>query len=115
MHSAEPRGYLTSNEVERLIFYMQSPHYIARMEASITAGIARSDPARSMLLPYVTSLLSDPVGPVRQVAAFTLGKIGDKNTIAYLEPLLNDPIAGVGKLAQEAIIKLQKKEVAPGK
>jgi len=114
-HIAEPRGYLTTNEVERIIFYMQSPHHIARIVASIAAGMGRSDPAKSMLIPQLISLLSDPVGPVRQTAAHTLGIIGDKDMIPHLEPLLKDPFLPVVRNAQKAIAKLKEKEAAPGK
>jgi hypothetical protein len=103
---------LTTNEVEILIAYMQSPHYFVRWKAVIGAGRGFSDPAKSMLLPHVISLLSDPVYIVRFWAADTLGAIGDTGMIPYLEPLLNDhpEVAGV---AQRAISKLQQKETVP--
>jgi hypothetical protein len=106
-------GYLTSNEVAFVITNMQSPHYNARRKAVIFAGgIWGSDPARSTLLPYVVSLLSDPVWLVRMWAADTLGVIGDGDSIRYLEPLLNDT-PKVAVFAQRAISKLQQKENPP--
>jgi HEAT repeats len=112
-HDAGTRHYLTSNEVERLIIYMQSPHHAARYLASTTAANGLSDPAKAKLMPYVLNLLSDPVGIVRMAAAYTLGEIGDKTTIPRLKPLLNDPIAA--KNAQVAITKLQQRPSDPMK
>ena len=106
---------LTTNQAAVLIVYMQSPHYFARWKAVIAAGTARSDPARSMLLPHVISLLSDPVYIVRIYAADALEFIGDKSTIPFLEPLLDDHNPAVASTALEAIKKLQQKEAVPGK
>jgi hypothetical protein len=111
--SEHAEAYLTSNEVTFVVTHMQSPHYYARWKAVIAAGgIWNSDPARSTLLPYVVSLLSDPVLRVRRMAADTLGEIGDKSMIPYLEPLLNDR-PEVAKLAQRAISTLQQKDTGP--
>lgn len=105
--AADTRAYLTSNEVAFVITYMQSPHYYARWKAVIFAA-ACSDPDKPIVLPYVLSLLSDPVWKVRMWAAYTLGDIGDKGMIPYLEPLLNDR-PEVAKAAQRTISKLQQK------
>lgn len=103
---------LTTNEAAVVITYMQSPHYFARWKAVIAAQRASSDPARSMMLPYVISLLSDPVYPVRLWAASTLGDIGDKAMVPYLDPLLHD-LPDVASSAQNAISKLQQKDTVP--
>ncbi len=114
VNAAEARGGPTPDETETVIEYMHSPHYDTRETALIVAGAARSDPARAVLLPHVLGLLSDPVWTVRLWAAWSLGKMGDKSVIPYLEPLLKDRPA-VAKVAQKAILKLQGEETAPEK
>jgi hypothetical protein len=104
--------YLSSNEVTAVIAFMRNPYFRARAKAVIAAAIGTSEPARSMLLPYVVSLLSDPVWRVRRMAADTLGEIGDRSMILLLEPLLNDR-PEVVRTAQRAISKLQQKDTAP--
>jgi len=111
---AEARGGPTAEEAEVLINYMNSPHYDVRETAVIAAETATSDPARSVLIPHVLGLLSDPVWTVRGWAAKSLGEMGDKSVIPYLEPLLKDrPV--VAKVAQKAILKLQGEQTVPGK
>ena len=104
----------TAGEAAVLIQDMHSPHYKTREMAAIVAGSASSDPARSVLISHVLSLLSDPVSLVRMSAANSLGRMGDKSVIPYLEPLLKDRPA-VAKIAQQAILKLQEEGTVPGK
>jgi hypothetical protein len=106
---------LTSNDVEVLIQNMDSPHYSARELAVIAAQNGRSDPVRSRLMPHVLGLLSDPVYGVRLFAVSTLGRMGDKDAIPFLNPLLNDPSPSIAGAAQTAILKLQQEETPPGK
>jgi len=100
----------TSNEAAVLVRHMQSPHYYARYWAVIASMSASTEPGRSMVLPYVTGLLTDRVYRVRRNAADTLGWIGDTSSIPYLEPLLMDR-GDVSNAAREAILMLQKKEL----
>ena len=100
---------LTINQAEALIAYMQSPHYFARWKAVIAAGTARSGPAKSMLLPYVINLLTDPVPIVRLYAADALSFIGDKSTIPALKTLLDDQDPGVARVALESIKRLEQR------
>ncbi len=109
--AAETHAYFASNEVAVLITYMENPHPRARGEA-VALAMGSSDPDRPIVLPYVLSLLSDPVWRVRRAAANTLGEIGDKDLIPYLEPLLNDR-PEVAKVAQRAISKLHQKSTVP--
>jgi hypothetical protein len=112
--TAEARGAnspFTSNEVAALITYMQNPHPRARGEA-VALAMGSSESAKPMVLPYVLSLLSDPVWRVRRQAASTLGEIGDKSMIPYLEPLLNDR-PEVARPTQRAISRLQQKDTSP--
>jgi len=110
------RGGPTADEAEVLVKYMHSPHYSARHMALIAAARARFDPARSVLLPHVLRLLSDPIPDVRFLAAYTLGEMGDKSVIPNLEPLLNDDYQKVRDTARTTISKLQsQKEAVPGK
>ena len=114
--AADARGGPTADETEVLINYMYSPHYDARVTAAIVAGSARFDPARSVLIPHVLGLLSDPVSEVRLWAASSLGSMGDKSMIPFLNPLLNDPSPPVVHVTQRAISRLQsQKENVPGK
>ncbi len=105
--SAEARGSLTTNEARVIIGYLQSPHFDARNMALIAAVVGKEDPARSMLMPYVVNLLTDRVSLVRMWAARTLGMIGQKSDIHYLEPLLNDKSEHVVNHVRIAISKLQ--------
>ena len=114
-NAADARGGPTADEVEVLINYMNSPHSFAREMAVIAAETARSDPARSLLMPRVLALLSDPVSFVRLSAAGSLERMGDKNAIPFLHPLLNDNHPVVAKAAQRAILKLQEKETTTEK
>ena len=116
--AAEARGaqgeradaYFTSNEVAFLITYMQSPHPRARVEAVITAGgMWRSDPAKSVLLPHVISLLLVPVLQSTSLCRRYPGEIGDKSTIPYLGPLLDDHNLGVAAYRLGAIKKLEQR------
>ena len=100
---------LTTNQAAALIDYMQSPHYFVRWKAVIAAGTARSDPVKSMLLPHVISLLSDPVYKVRMYAADALSFIGDKSTIPFLEPLVDDHNPDVATVALESIKRLEQR------
>lgn len=111
INAAETHPYFTSNEVAVLITYMQNPHPRARGEA-VALAMGSSDPDKPIVLPYVLSLLSDPVWRVRRAAANTLGEIGDNSMIPYLEPLLNDR-PEVAKVAQRVISTLQQKETVP--
>ena len=114
-YAAEARGTPTPDEIELLIKYMHSPHYGVRMLAVTVATEGRFDPARSILIPHVLGLLSDPVSAVRVCAAGTLGRIGDKSLIPFLYPLLKDARPPVAETAQRAILKLQGEETAPEK
>ncbi len=106
----------TADEAVVVINCMHSPYYTVRKAGAVIAGYARSDPARSVLLPHVVGLLSDRVSVVRLFAAFTLGNMGDKSVIFSLKLLLKDPIPLVTRAAQEAISKLQnQKEAVTGK
>jgi HEAT repeat protein len=107
---AEARGSLTTNEVATLIAYMHNPRYDVRNWALLAAAIGRGEPAKSMLLPHVVSLLQDRAIVVRMSAARAMGVIGDKADIPYLEPLMNDKSEYVVESTQEAISKLQQKD-----
>ena len=100
---------LTTNQAAVLIDYMQSPHYFVRWKAVIAAQLGRSDATKSMLLPHVIGLLSDPVYIVRMYAADALGKIGDKSMIPFLEPLLDDHNPDVATVALESIKRLEQR------
>ena len=107
---------LTSNQVDVLIYYMHSPHYEAREMAVILAGGKYPDPVRAVLVPHVLGLLSDQVEGVRFWAASSLGRMGDKKMIPFLQPLLKDARPGVARCAQRAILRLQEgKETVTGK
>ena len=110
---AEARGSLTTNEAATLIAYMQNPRYDMRNGACVAASLGRTDPAKSMLMPYVLNLLKDRTVYVRMSAAITLGNIGDKTDIPQLEPLLNDTSEYVVKNARRAIAKLQQTDAVP--
>ena len=110
---AEARGSLTTNEAATLIAYMQNPRYDMRNLACLAASLGRTDPAKSMLMPYVLNLLKDRTVYVRMTAARTLGIIGDKTDIPHLEPLLNDKSEYVVKNARQAISKLQQTNAVP--
>lgn len=99
----------TTHECAVLIQYMKSPHFFARRLAVIAASSASAEPGRSMVMPYVTGLLTDRVYTVRFSAVGTLEWIGDKNTTPYLEPLLMDR-PDIPNAARRAILKLQKRE-----
>jgi hypothetical protein len=104
---------LTSNEVETLIENMHSPHYQARQLAVIAARGPYPGPVSAKLLPHVLGLLSDPVAGVRLFAVSSLEKLGSKDTIPFLNPLLNDSSPVVVKVAQRVISNLQQKEEPP--
>jgi len=109
----EASGNLTPNEVETLITCMQSPHFDARDMAATAAMVGREEPARSVLRPYLLSLLQDPVSLVRMAAAETLGRLGDAKVIPDLQLLLEDERPLVARVAQRAISKLQHKDTTP--
>jgi hypothetical protein len=110
------RSLTTPDEVEVAISWMDSPHYQLRRAGTELAAFARSEPARSVLLPHVEGLLSDRTSVVRLFAADCLGKMGDKSAIPSLRPLLKDPIPLVAKAAEDAISKLQSlKDTVPEK
>jgi hypothetical protein len=113
--AGDERKNLTSNEVDTLIKCMHSPHYKARQLAVIAAGGQYPGPVSAKLRPHVLGLLSDPVMGVRLFAVASLETIGDKDTIPFLNQLLNDPSPAVVKFAQKAILKLQQQETPPGK
>jgi HEAT repeat protein len=52
---------------------------------------------------YILPLLKDENPVTRGDAAYLLGIIGEKNTIPYLEELLNDKDGDVSLIAKEAI------------
>jgi HEAT repeat protein len=54
-------------------------------------------------VPYILPLLRDENPVTRGDAAYLLGVIGDKDTIPYLEEMLNDKDSNVSLIAKEAI------------
>jgi HEAT repeat protein len=54
-------------------------------------------------VPYILPLLKDENPVTRGDAAYLLGIIGDKDTIPYLEEMLNDKDGNVSLIAKEAM------------
>jgi HEAT repeat protein len=54
-------------------------------------------------VPYILPLLKDENPVTRGDAAYLLGIIGEKDTIPYLEEMLNDKDSNVSLIAKEAI------------
>jgi hypothetical protein len=101
-------GASATNELQKLVEYLHSPHFFVRTTTAKYAGVVTFEPAKSMVRAHVEALLDDKISLVRMAAVHTLGKIGNENTIGKLERLQSDR-PEVAALAKTAILELRQK------
>lgn len=108
---AEAAGYLVHDAGRKVILKLvQEPDFSKRLSALVVLEKALDDnpDAVRKMAPSFAALLSNPDARIRGDIADLLGKIGDPQVIAQLEPLKADPDPDVAEIAAEAIEELRK-------